>query len=204
MPGGWYILRTHSDGTTEDLGEGPWVTQTNARDFADAEVGVPWVLFHAPDGTERAFDKERERVYEYNDGDDDPRTDWYVLQVDKRHVVSLTSGPWTESEARRFGSTLRGRWVLFLAPVGSAAAFRRATGHATQATESTRGKTRFQIRQADENHWKATVFPPNGRMFVCDYAPGDGDPEMWNADGSPTLANVIDAWRTDRKAFREV
>lgn len=65
-------------------------------------------------------------------------------------------------------------------------------------------KTRFQIRQVDENAWRATVFTASGRMYVCDYAPGSGDPEMFNDDGSPTLANVIDAWKHDRRAFREV
>ena len=65
-----------------------------------------------------------------------------------------------------------------------------------------RGRTDFQIREVDENAWRVTVCAPSGRRYVCDYAPAD--PPRAREDGSPTRAEVEDAWRNDRKAFREV
>jgi hypothetical protein len=126
--GGWYILQAHEDKTTRDIGEGPWDTEEVAREFAENEVGVWWILFHAPDATERAFAKERLRDDFREEEAPDPRTDWYVLKVNKKTLVaSLTGGgPWSEAEARAFGRTLKGRWALLLAPVGTATAFKKA------------------------------------------------------------------------------
>lgn len=69
--------------------------------------------------------------------------------------------------------------------------------------KATAGKTSFEIREIDENAWKAVVFSGGG-MYVCDYAPGDeksgADPET----GAPTIDSVKDAWKHERSAFRQV
>lgn len=67
-------------------------------------------------------------------------------------------------------------------------------------TKATRAVTIFEIKNVEENHWKAIVHH-RGAVYVCDYAPGAGDgfdPET----GAPMESEVRYAWRTDRKAFR--
>jgi hypothetical protein len=126
VPGGWYLLHLYADGTAVDVGEGPWDVASDAVEFAENEVAFTWAVFHAPDGTMRAFDKERERVYRREPEDADPRTAWYVLTVNKRNIASLKpGGPWSEPEARRIAGTVKGPCTLFVAPVGTAEAFKR-------------------------------------------------------------------------------
>jgi hypothetical protein len=77
----------------------------------------------------------------------------------------------------------------------------------SNATETTRGRTHYEILANTTDTqcpWLARVTTANGRQYLCDYAPADPEPGMVNEDGSPTLENVIDAWKNDRGAFRHV
>ena len=126
VPGAWYLLHLYPDGTAVEVEEGPWNLASQAKEFAKNEVAFTWAVFHAPDGTMRAFDKERQRVHRSRPEDGDPRNDWYVLTVDKRNIASLKpGGPWSEADARRIAGTVNGSCALFLAPVGTADAFKR-------------------------------------------------------------------------------
>ncbi len=57
----WYVLEVKPNRRAVDVGEGPWETEADARAFADANVGVDWVLFLAPVGTKDAFQRARRR-----------------------------------------------------------------------------------------------------------------------------------------------
>jgi hypothetical protein len=139
---GWYILTLDPDKTTTDDGEGPWDTKADALEFAEAEFGVPWVLFRAPLGTVDAFEAERERVY--HDRPDD-RTDWYVLKVGPNKVATVVPGgpsasmQGAEDFAKR--KKVTGKWIAFLAPAGTAKAFKEEQ-HAKQAATSARTTAR--------------------------------------------------------------
>ena len=55
----WYVFEVKPNRRAVDIGEGPWETEADAREFADAEVGVDWVLFLAPVGTRDGFERAR-------------------------------------------------------------------------------------------------------------------------------------------------
>jgi predicted Ser/Thr protein kinase len=73
----------------------------------------------------------------------------------------------------------------------------------TIARETHRGTT-FEIREVDENAWKAFVITRDGDLFVIDYAPADAKAGADPVTGAPTIAMVRQAWRDDRQAFRRV
>jgi hypothetical protein len=79
---------------------------------------------------------------------------------------------------------------------------RRESAPAT-AHKAPRTATGVQVRQVDENLWRATVFH-RGAMYVCDYAPTDAKHGGDSETGAPTEALVREDWKHDRSAFRRV
>lgn len=164
-PDSWYILVVERGKGTRDLGEGPFDTEEDARRFAKNEVGASWVLFKAPPGTAARFLAEKDRVYENGP---DTRTDWYILKVGRNKVATvLTEGPSSsKADAKAFAKAeVPGKWVVFLAPAGTAKAF-----------------------EAEKERFFSAMGPsrqPGKRMTVAEEADARGETELTDEATTP-------------------